>query len=515
MPLQRQSRCGGLGALGAFAVQGHRICCVGAGHSRPQPAFQAAKEGEETSPLQILAKCDGPGLRRCRVLVSGCSGQYDAGVEASNRLAWVGAGVLLGVAVSVFSMRTVFKGGNKLYDWGIYSAAARAWVHGENPYDHESLLRGMERPGVKGTERDVSWLQSIGAPTMLVVVAPVAVLEWQTGRAVWMGLSIGLVIAMALAAAGVAGLGWKRPGAWVVLACVLLLGPVQSGILVGQPAVPAIAAVVLGVWCVEKRWPIAAGILLGVSAGLKPQLGMPFIGYYLITGLARGAQRGGGVGGGGGDRDRTASVASCRVVRCVDEKHPRFGQQRAVERFWFCQPHARSSAESAVADVFDIPRPVDSACAGAGDRVRVGVVVSVGAVERARRGRGERSQRDELICLMPLVPLLLLPIYHRYYDAGLLALVVAWAVGAGTALVGKMRWLVWVLLATYLPPVGWSWNLINKGYVPRWVGEQVWWQVFVSPFHSWMTLALAVVLIVILRRGSLAGSPVQATVTSA
>src|SRR5262249_11747364 len=86
-----------------------------------------------------------------------------------------------------------------------------------------------------------------------------------------------------VALVSIADLSWRDPRAWLLVAAVVASAPAQVTLLSGQPAGPAFACIVLGLWLILRRnRELAGGVLLGIAAAFKLQLGAPFLAYYLL-----------------------------------------------------------------------------------------------------------------------------------------------------------------------------------------------------------------------------------------
>jgi hypothetical protein len=410
--------------------------------------------------------------------------------------------LLLLAAASVFAWRTSgLRGGAWQWDFGIYSAASRAWLAGENPYDEPALHARWVRAGEPGAGvEDISWLQSIVPPTTLVMIAPVAAMPRSIAFAAWYCVNVVALAGAAAALLAMTGLRFTTFAAWAMLALVLMLGPVQSGVHAGQPAVLSAACIVMAIWCSAGRRPVAAGVLLAVAASMKLQLAAPFI----LLAVVRREWRTVAVAAGGFSVIALVGVARLQVAG-VD---------------WWADwlDNIRRSATGGGPNDFAPPNPSRDhllnlqlplyAITGSRAVAQIAAValVTVGALaylirlRRHDRAPAEDDPRDALLLAAPVAVLTLLPVYHRYYDATILMIPLAWAIAAvaeaGTAVSRRRRaMIVLALIAPFVLPVGWATNLVRRGHVPPSIAEQPWWQIAVMPLQVWLLVALAIVLI--------------------
>jgi hypothetical protein len=68
----------------------------------------------------------------------------------------------------------------------------------------------------------------------------------------------------------------------LLIAATLALAPFHTGIVNANVALVAVELGVLAVWTARERHEITTAILVAVSAGLKPQIGLCFLLYYVV-----------------------------------------------------------------------------------------------------------------------------------------------------------------------------------------------------------------------------------------
>jgi hypothetical protein len=104
--------------------------------------------------------------------------------------------------------------------------------------------------------------------------------------------------------------------------------------------------------------------------------------------------------------------------------------------------------------------------------------------------------RNELLDLSFLAVVGLLPIYHRFYDASILVLPLAWVLRPDGATRKQVRVLTALLLSVFLLPGGSFLEfLLERGKIPTTLMSNWFWNTFVM-FHAiWALLLLGVVLL--------------------
>lgn len=223
-------------------------------------------------------------------------------------LAWA----MVTVAAAMLFVRGVLPGLSFSGDLTMIHAGARAWLQGENLYDFDTLYDTWQASGGgKERPREERWFVALYPPTTYAVVAPVGALGWPAGRAVWAGLS--LVSLAAVAGWGAAWLGGTRrskpraiqrkgdslPGVgrgpwhrgWVLpllLAAWISCGPVATTFEFGQLGLVVLALVVWAVGTPGWKPPAwVAGLALAMAGCLKPQLAGVFALGFVALGRWR------------------------------------------------------------------------------------------------------------------------------------------------------------------------------------------------------------------------------------
>lgn len=145
-------------------------------------------------------------------------------------------------------------------DFITFYAASELVLEGpaEAVYDFDTLHR-TETAVFDIVVGDLPWLYP---PTFLLVVAPFAELPYTWSLALWLGLTLALLLYVAYRIA---------PSVWAP-ALVLLFPAVGNSLFSGQNASLSAALLGAGLICLERR-PWLAGVLFGLLS-YKPQLGL-------------------------------------------------------------------------------------------------------------------------------------------------------------------------------------------------------------------------------------------------
>jgi hypothetical protein len=90
----------------------------------------------------------------------------------------------------------------------------------------------------------------------------------------------------------------------------------------------------------------------------------------------------------------------------------------------------------------------------------------------------------------------LLPVYHRFYDAALLALPLYWALSTTSPNANFYRKAALLLLVPFAFPGAWALeSLQNAGRIPEFLTNRWWWEPVVLAHQIWAILLLALVLV--------------------
>lgn len=151
------------------------------------------------------------------------------------------------------------------------------WRHGLNFYDSELATRTQEQLVHASVQ-----IAPVYPPTAFVLVSPLTFLPWGWANFVW--LSLGLA---GIGATVVLLLRLRGSGAWDLRTlgfAVLLLSfsPLHQAFHAGNAALLAVPLCLWAILLAEKGQDLGAGLILGATAALKPQLAIWILVYYLL-----------------------------------------------------------------------------------------------------------------------------------------------------------------------------------------------------------------------------------------
>ena len=327
------------------------------------------------------------------------------------------------------------------------------------------LAEGGRLPQSDGPQQVL--MLDIYPPTTSIFVAPFAMLPWESARMLWMFLSLGSLIFAAF-------LMWNLGANYTPEISGLLIGFMLANselvLVVGNMAGIAIGLCVVAVWCFLRGRFVPAGILcLAISLAVKPHdAGFVWLYFLLAGGIYRKRAL---------QTLLVTAVLGLATILWVTPIAPHWMQELhsniIVNQLpgGLNDPAAASmgwhglvmitSLQTAISYFRDDPRIYNLV-----SYLVCGVLLLAWGV---RSLRSRFSQRGAWLALAAVVPLTLLVIYHRAYDARLLLLTVPacamlWAEGgrigrlallvntAGFVLTGDISWIaVLGLMGRLLP----------------------------------------------------------------
>jgi hypothetical protein len=378
---------------------------------------------------------------------------------------------------------------------------AGAWVHGQDPYSPNVLLRlwpagsshflFLPREVANGSLVANRGIPTAYPITALVLIAPFTLLPWKIAYGLWLAINLALFAGLIGAAVALAGSSYAEPRALLLVAAILALAPVHTGMATGNMtiAVVALAVIAVAVYAARKRSAAAAAVLLALSAGLKPQIGLCFLLYYfvlrrwriVVPALAM-----------------LACLAAVGLLRLeightpwlanyLNDSHVLL-ETGVLGNFTSVNPTRFGLINLQVAlypILRDVPATNDLAF------VVGGLLCVVWLLVIWRR----RDPRLELLDLSAIAVISLLPIYHRFYDAALLVLPLGWAL-VSFRRPRRFAVLSLLMMTPFLIPGGTLLETMEvSGRIPAWLANRWWWQTFVMAHEVWMLLLLSLLLL--------------------
>jgi hypothetical protein len=390
---------------------------------------------------------------------------------------------------------------------------ARALVEGLDPYSPQVLLRlwPEDAPHFVFLAKEVangSLVANRGIPTAypitaLVLIAPFAFLPWKFASLVWLGINLISFAIMLGALVALAGFSYRDPSAILLVAATLALAPFHTGIVTCNVTLVAVELSVMAIWTARQRFEMTTACLLAVVTGLKPQIGLCFLLYYLlrrrwrICGIA-------------------FSLLACMVgigLLRLELGHTPwiadyFNDNRilletgVLGNFTAINPtrFGLINLQVALYPILGGARVTNEVCMAIGAILLVAWIVNTGTLGASRTKLDAIQRGDcELLDLSVIAVISLLPVYHRFYDATLLVLPLCWAFVA----LRRTRTAAVISLLVMLPFTIPGGTLLQtkqiEGSIPVALTRHWWWEAVVMPHQVWALLFLSVLLLAEMR----------------
>lgn len=107
-------------------------------------------------------------------------------------------------------------------------------------------------------------------------------LPWPYAHAVWLSVHLAAFAFMGLSLAWLMHLRWNQTRTYIFCAFLLALAPFHTGMGAGSIAIVVISMTAVVCLAAERGQDIVAGMLLAIAVSLKPQIGLPFLLYFLL-----------------------------------------------------------------------------------------------------------------------------------------------------------------------------------------------------------------------------------------
>jgi len=373
-------------------------------------------------------------------------------------------------------------------DFAVVWTSSRVWLAGENPYARADAMRhwcdagGSEGIVLKDAQADeTGWLPILGIPPILAALAPMALLPAPHAVVAWYLLAAILLLAQTAALAALTGSAAYRPVGLMIFAATLAFAPLHECFGWGQPTGPAASLMILAAWGAGCRRDALAGILLGLATALKPQLGGILFLYYLLQGRWRIAWFFG------------LSFGILTVVALAQmELHQVPWLSGWLENLRFGElpggvnsPSVENTRRFHLVNLQLILMPFFHSRLWS-NVLAMGITAMLAML--FVRVRARRVREDELLSLSAVCVLTLLPVYHRFYDAVLMLVPLAWGI-ANLRQRPRLAWPVLLFAGSFLlpsPAIARAAQFL--GFDPITASGLVW-DALVEPGRTWILLA--------------------------
>lgn len=409
--------------------------------------------------------------------------------------------LLIAVAAAEFTIRGPLRAISDSSDFRINYLSSKAWLNGTDPYDHANIAKIWE--GVREDENqeiNFNLTYPIYPPPTLLLISPFSLVSWPIAKVLITSVSIFLFSLLLLAVFSLSGLHLNRDKALLFIGLAFAMAPFHTAIAKGQFTTIAVAFLVFAFWMAGKGKDALAGVFLAVAICIKPQVSGLFFLYYAfysrwrICGYAVGVST-------------IITIASLTPLYANDiswfsglTDAIAFGEKNGSNN-----PTASNPIRFHLVNLqYFLHTMVDSRTLVNSVVFTFAGVVTAAYIMILRRSDGKAN---ELLKLSPIAILTLLVVYHRFYDAELLIIPLAWAVSALGGPLAKNAWITLALMAPFLIPGAVALKRFEAmGYIPSSITTGWWWESVIVPHQVWgLTLLLLYLLYTLAKSGDLHG----------
>ena len=379
----------------------------------------------------------------------------------------------------------------------------RAWIAGIDPYSSQNLLRlwpadsehydFLAHDFAEGTLVYKHGIPTAYPLTAFVLLVPVAALPWHIAHPAWLVLTVLAFAVTVISLIWTARLLPLTRRSLVFLILALALAPFHTGLAAGSIVTVAVAASAAAVRSAEHDRDLLAAVVLAIAVSLKPQIGLPFLFYYLLRRRWRLATVAAAI---------VATFAAVGLIRLAASSTPWLENYLYDGRvllgpgslgdFTEKDPLRFGLVNFQVA-AYTILQNRDYAI------VAAFAVAAIAGLIWLFLFFWRASHHDALLEMSTLAVLSLIPVYHRFYDAALLIFPLAWSITALTAPNGRLRTLARAVLAViilvFLVPGGTILTQFQQAGHFAAVQNYWWWKTIILPHESWSILLLGLLLL--------------------
>ena len=312
---------------------------------------------------------------------------------------------------------------------------------------------------------------------------PLVPLSWPAAKVAFLALNVALTAFIAWGLLRLLRWPWTEVRSLVLVAFVLALAPLHTTLAIGQGAILSTAAIVAALLAERADRPVWSGLFYGLAIVVKVQLGLPF--------LAWAAWR----------RRWTAVGVATSLVAVVTAVS--IGRMALAGVPWLASWTANLAALSGPGGIND-PSPLNPeryslinlqyllgtfGIMGIVADLITYAVVGAAALLLVRLVRGA-DRHEGLLVLSGVAVLGLLVTYHRYYDAVVLVLPIAWGIWAWRS-DRVVSAVALVLCADFLFPFQTALHEVQQRLsLPDWLVSSPFWTSVLATQHVWALIFL-------------------------
>jgi len=278
---------------------------------------------------------------------------------------------------------------------------------------------------------------------------------------------------------------------------IVFLAPAMLALFLADRRSRWYLGTIIAFWCATRKYPVFAGLLIGLACALKPQVAGIFVLFYVLT------------------REWKVAFTAVATVGLIA-----IGSIAAMQ---FTHPNWLASWTNNIAATTEIGAVNDYSWAGhfrdhiidlkmllvswIADPMILRIAIALVTIAllawyaRAFPRNEQRTTHAKLLALATLCAVFLLPVYHRVYDAALLVLALAWALSMlDDARRRRVAILMLIAMSPLLIPFDLAHMLSHRAPRLAEITQTAWWQTWLAPHYAWGLLVSALASLATLSR---------------
>jgi hypothetical protein len=331
-------------------------------------------------------------------------------------------------------------------------------------------------------------------PGALVLFAPIAALPWTEARHVWLAVLLAGFMTTVAALLKFARLSPLEPRGLAFVAGCLALAPFHTGFATGNQTIVVVGLCAFGIWAAGCNRDVIAGMSFGAAFSLKPHIAGFFLLYYLLQRRWR----------------LLASAVTLTVFLVIVAaawmrisgvawladylNNIKFGAaHNSFDDFTTANP-IRFMLINLQVPFYSFTHGARSAnllAFGTGAALIVPWIIFV---------LRNRRQEVELLNLSTIAVIGLLPLYHRLYDASVLAIPLLWCLTRSSNSRPLGSTALWLIAPFLVPGAAVLQQALLLGQIPKSWADSWWWDGLLMPHQTWILLILALALLYAMRK---------------
>lgn len=185
---------------------------------------------------------------------------------------YAGVAIVLVYATAYVFWRPAHVSGPMFGDFIAYYAGGRAWITGADPY--KMAVWSTERGLVGAPGGAFALLPFVAPPASLPLWGALALLPFSVAAVLWGALLLAAVALLLTLPSRIAAQPLDAGTALPLALLALIFGPIVDAFALGQPALPAAAAVGIAILCASRRRWIGAGVAVFTAALFNPNVAL-------------------------------------------------------------------------------------------------------------------------------------------------------------------------------------------------------------------------------------------------